>query len=61
MGGASDATQVLSSGANEALLSPQALHPGHGLSETVLPRQHLQTYQRVSSVPLTFTTSSFHN
>lgn len=39
-----------SPGVNEVTpLSPQALHPGHGLSETVLPRQRLQTSQRVSS------------
>lgn len=42
------AGQVLRLSFNKMLVYLQAVHTGHGLSETVLPRQRLQTPQRVS-------------
>lgn len=41
-------SQVLGLSFNKMLVYLQAVHTGHGLSETVLPRERLQTSQRVS-------------
>lgn len=41
-------SQVLRLSFNKMLLYLQAVHTGHGLSEAVLPRERLQTSQRVS-------------